>query len=78
MTYAQKNKIPESSNLISGLKDFGLNPKEWEVYGLEASTNNDRTCFLIRSKYDINFQILGWVKETASSLQWDHLSLFSI
>lgn len=68
-----------SQHLIAGLKEFGLNPEEWDIYELERKGDgNKKSCLLIRSKEDSDFQILGWTKKTKSCIQWDRLKIFSL
>lgn len=67
-----------SENLISGLKDFGLNPTEWEIHDIKKNSQKQEKCFLIRAKNDFDFQMLGWAKKSKSTLQWDRLKLLSL
>lgn len=69
------NRTIDTNNLVTDLKDFGLNPNEWEIYTLESK---EAPCFLIRSKQDVSFQMLGWTKKTRNSLKWDKLKLLSL
>lgn len=58
--------------LVNDLKNFGLNPQEWE---LGAGKGDVLT---IHSKHDKEFILCGWVRRVGSKLTWHKITVASL
>lgn len=54
------------------LRQFGLNPMEWDIRRLQGSQ------YLISHKYDAGFELEGQVEYRAKKPRWKFIRLWSI
>ncbi len=68
-----KSETPKNTEALKyQLKQFGLNPEEWEV----SPSNGNQ--FLILNQSDSNFQFFGKASDDSKSLKWQSIQLYKI
>jgi len=58
--------------LSQELRVYGLNPSDWTLI------QEDQKRYRIQSNSDRGFSFLGYAREKAHALCWDHIELFSL
>lgn len=67
-----ENKQETKLQLVKDLKNFGLNPQEWEIEGRQSDI------FTIQSKKDKSFILLGTIRRLKESVSWQNITLASL
>ncbi len=67
-----ENKQETKLQLVKDLKNFGLNPQEWEIDGRQSDI------FTIQSKKDKSFILLGTIRRLKESVSWQNITLASL
>lgn len=60
------------NQLSLSLRQFGLNPLEWDIHRLQGSQ------YLVSHKYDVGFEFRGQVEYRNLRPRWKFLRLWSI
>jgi hypothetical protein len=68
-----RSEVITDETLRNGLREYGLNPKNWEIIGPKKTSD-----LLIRSKLDQNFIFMGRTIGKMNSKRWSSLSLVSV